>query len=125
MAYIKNAQERDFRLVAASGDQPQKQKMDFNKIKVGKSTLQNDVTALIDSINDKRAFNRKIDRAMVERAIDNQNILEAREISKYFFFTSGIYSRLCRYMAFLYRYDYFLTPIVYDDKIKDEKVIEG
>lgn len=123
MAYIKNAQERDFRLVAASNNQPQK--MDFNKIKVGKSTLQNDVTALIDSINDKRSFTRKVDRAMVERAIDNQNILEAREISKYFFFTSGIYSRLCRYMAFLYRYDYFLTPIVYDDKIKDEKVIEG
>lgn len=125
MAYIKNAQERDFRLVAASNDLPQKQKMDFNKIKVGKSTLQNDVTALIDSVADKRAFTRKVDRPMVERAIDNQNILELREISKYFYFTSGIYARLCRYMAFLYRYDYFLTPIVYDDKIKDEKVIEG
>jgi len=35
-----------------------------------------------------------------------------REISNFFYKTSGIYSRLCRYMAYLYRYDWFITPYI-------------
>jgi len=33
-----------------------------------------------------------------------------RDISNFFYRTSGIYSRLCRYMAYLYKYDWFITP---------------
>lgn len=36
-----------------------------------------------------------------------------REISNFFYKTSGIYSRLCRYMAFLYRYDWMITPYIH------------
>lgn len=35
-----------------------------------------------------------------------------REISNFFYRSSGIYSRLCRYMAYLYRYDWFITPYI-------------
>ena len=35
-----------------------------------------------------------------------------REISSFFYRTSGIYSRLCRYMARLYKYDWFITPYI-------------
>ena len=35
-----------------------------------------------------------------------------REISNFFYKTSGIYSRLCRYMAYLYKYDWFITPFI-------------
>ena len=35
-----------------------------------------------------------------------------REISNFFYRTSGIYSRLCRYMARLYKYDWFITPYI-------------
>lgn len=35
-----------------------------------------------------------------------------REISNFFYRTSGIYSRLCRYMAYLYKYDWFITPYI-------------
>lgn len=122
MVYAKNKAERDFRLISQS-DMPQK--INFNKIKIGNKTLKNDVTASIDSIRDKRSFTPRIDRKTVERALNNWDIPKLREISRHFFYTSGIYSRLCRYMAFLYRYDYFITPIVYDKKIKNEKVIEG
>lgn len=45
-----------------------------------------------------------------------------REISKYFYESSGIYYRLCRYMAFLYRYDWYLMP--YREKIEETKKIE-
>ena len=35
-----------------------------------------------------------------------------REISNFFYKTSGIYARLCRYMAYLYKYDWFVTPYI-------------
>jgi hypothetical protein len=35
-----------------------------------------------------------------------------RSISDFFYKTSGIYSRLCRYMAYLYKYDWFITPFI-------------
>lgn len=119
MAYVRSHEAKDFSLIAPP------QKVNFNKIKVGGKTLANDVTASINSIRDKREFSPRIDRKKVERAINDWDIPTLREISLYFFRKSGIYSRLCRYMAFLYKYDYFITPIVYDKKLKNEKVIEG
>ena len=35
-----------------------------------------------------------------------------RQISNFYYKTSGIYSRLCRYMAYLYKYDWFITPYI-------------
>jgi len=35
-----------------------------------------------------------------------------RDISNFFYKSSGIYSRLCRYMAYLYKYDWFITPYI-------------
>ena len=35
-----------------------------------------------------------------------------RRISDFFYRTSGIYQRLCRYLAYLYRYDWFLVPTI-------------
>jgi len=46
-----------------------------------------------------------------------------RRISNYFFEVSGIYERLCRYFASLYRYDWYITPYVIDNTVKDEKVL--
>lgn len=97
----------------------------YNKMKVGAKTLKDDValTALYPAARAK-----KIDKERVERAIENNNVDELRVISNLFFKKSGIYSRLCRYMAYLYRYDLFVTPIVYDDKLRESKpgkIIEG
>ena len=44
-------------------------------------------------------------------------------MSNYFFEMSGIYERVCRYYAFLYRYDWFCTPYVNDEKVNNEKII--
>ena len=33
-----------------------------------------------------------------------------REISDFYFKTCGIYSRILRYMAYMYNYDWFVTP---------------
>jgi hypothetical protein len=117
LASSKNKVERDFRLISN-----QKSSLDFNKIRIGKDTLKNDVIANLDFW---RKPNRKISREQVDRALESKNLKELRHYSNVFFDTSGIYSRLCRYMAYLYRYDWFVVPVVNDNKLKNEKIIEG
>ena len=118
MATVKSKGERDFRLSTSE----KRQSLDFNKIKVGKETLKNDVTANIDFFNKQ---SRRFDVDKVNKALQNRDFKTLREISNHFYETNGIYSRLCRYMAFLFRYDFVVVPQVFDSKIKDEKVVEG
>ena len=120
MAKFKDKDERDFRLYKSTPNQ--KTSLEFNKIKVGKSSLKDDVTLDPDFWYKN---NRPIRREDVDRAISTNSVKELRRISNYFFNTSGIYSRLCRYMAFLYKYDWFITPVVKDNSLKPEKTIEG
>lgn len=46
-----------------------------------------------------------------------------RDISNFFYNTNGIYSRICDYFAYLYRYDWYITPEIFDESIKSEKVL--
>lgn len=118
MATIKDKAVRDCHLTR--GTQETKS-MAFNKIKVGKKTLSDDVTLDINQvIKASYSSRRPMTKEDVLKAIQSNNIAEQRRISDIFFKTSGIYSRLCRYMAFLYRYDWFVTPMMYDDKLKEE-----
>ena len=59
------------------------------------------------------------DKQTILTAIDKNDLKQMRQISDFFFKTSGIYSRLCKYMAYLYRYDWILTPYIYTEKEKD------
>lgn len=119
MAIVRDKSQRDFRLYAGNAA------TDFSKIKVGNNTLNGSIVSKMVQDYLSAGTKRKYNREMIERAIDNNNISELRAISEYFFERSGIYSRLCRYMAYLYRYDWFITPHRYDDRVKDDKVIEG
>lgn len=101
---------------------------DFSKIKVGIKTLDDAIFNLGEL---KKINPRLADKETVLRAIQSNDIITMREISNFFYKTSGIYSRLCRYMAYLYRYDWMITPYINgcafltESSIKDEKVIEG
>jgi hypothetical protein len=68
--------------------------------------------ATLDLGEFKKVNSRLADKAVVLRAINNGDIDTMREISNFFYKTSGIYSRLCRYMAFMYRYDWMITPYI-------------
>lgn len=123
MATLRDKDQRDYRLVRSSG--PQKTgSLDFNKIKVGKQTLSNEVALDLNGIIGGKitASRRPLKKEDVEKAIRSNSIKELRRISNIFFNTSGIYGRLCRYMAYLFKYDWFITPMVYDEKLRtDEK----
>ena len=83
--------------------------VDFSKIKVGVKTLED---AVVDLGDLKRIDKRLASKETILRAIHTCNFEEMREISNFFYKTSGIYSRLCRYMAYLYKYDWFITPFI-------------
>ena len=95
---------------------------DFAKIKVGAKTLDDAVISLGEL---KKINPRLADKKEVLRAMHMGDLETMREISNFFFKTSGIYSRLCKYMANLYRYDWMITPFVNSDSVKPEKITEG
>ena len=82
---------------------------DFSKIKVGIKQL---ADATIDVGSYKKINQKCGDKERVLKAINQCNLADLREISLFFYKTSGIYNRLCRYMAYLYRYDWFITPYI-------------
>ena len=96
--------------------------LDFGNIKVGAKTLEDAVFQLGDL---KKANSRLANKATVLKAIHDDDLSTMREISDYFFKTSGIYSRILRYMAFMYRYDWIVTPYINDSKTEKEKLLKG
>ena len=96
--------------------------LDFAKIKLGAKTLDD----AIFKLGTFRAVNPRLaDKQTVLRAINTNDLRTMREISEFFYRISGIYSRILRYMAFMYRYDWIVTPYVNDEKTKVEKVLDG
>ena len=83
--------------------------IDFSKIKIGVKTLDDAVLSLGQY---KRLNPRLGDKKEILRAMNSGDINKMRDISNFFYHTSGIYSRLCRYMAYLYKYDWFITPYI-------------
>ena len=83
--------------------------MDFGKIKIGARTLEDAIL----SLGEYKRINPKLgDKKVVLQAINTGNLNKMRAISNFFYRTSGIYARLCRYMARLYKYDWFITPYI-------------
>ena len=95
--------------------------VDFAKIRVGVKS----VSDAILKLGDLRRINPQLaDKEQVLKAIHYGDLNRMREISDYFYKVSGIYQRLCRYMAYMYRYDWLVTPY-YTDAIKPEKLLDG
>ena len=63
------------------------------------------------------------DKKKILEAICKNDIRTMREISNYFYRISGIYSRLCRYMAYLYKYDWYIDIRV-GEKVKPENALK-
>lgn len=96
--------------------------IDFSKIKIGAKTLDD---AILDLGSLKKVNTSMADKNYILRAIDQCNYEEMRAISNFFYKTSGIYSRLCRYMAYLYRYDWMVTPYINEETKKIEDKVLG
>lgn len=117
--------KKGFDMVAFDEDN-QDQMKDF--IPTDFSRVGRGVKALADAvfkIGDYQRFGpRIVDRESLIRAIHNGDIGRMRELSDFFYRTSGIYQRLCRYMAYMYRYDWCVTPY-YNDNVGSDKIKDG
>lgn len=94
--------------------------LDFTKVKIGLKTLE-DATLKIGSY--RRINPRLGDKRKILEAIHRNDYAEMREISHFFYKTSGIYSRLIRYMSNLYKYDWLVTPYINSKNVSNEKII--
>jgi len=94
---------------------------EYGRIKVGTKTLED---AVLNLGSLRKANLHYGDKNFVLRAMALRDIPLLREISNYFYLTSGIYMKACNYLANLYRYDWYLSPEIYDDSVKKEKVVK-
>lgn len=94
--------------------------IDFAKLRVGLQSLDD---AILD-LGALKKNNRKFgDKAAVLKALAEKDYATLREMSNYYYEVSGIYERLCKYFAFLYRYDWYVVPYVEEEKTKSEKIL--
>ena len=95
---------------------------EFGTMKIGKKNMEDVVFDLGMLKQKEKAYTSK---AAVIKALADRDIKTLREISEYFYRTSGIYFRVCNYFAQMYRYDWYIVPEVYDGKMKDdEKLVD-
>lgn len=93
----------------------------YGRIKTGTKTLEDAVLNLGAFNKAKNQFGNK---RFILKAIETHDIKLMREISNYFYNTSGIYKTACDYYAFLYRYDWYIYPEVLDDTANNDKILK-
>ena len=81
--------------------------IDYAKMRVGLKSIED---AIVSLGTYKKSNPKYGDKAYVLKAISDKNYDEMRNISLYYYESCGIYERLCKYLAFLYKYDTFVIP---------------
>ena len=97
--------------------------LDYRKIKVGVKNL-DDAVLNLGSYNANLPKYNGISKGMIMRALADNDLPELRRISNLFYSVSGMYQRVCDYFAYLYRYDWYVVPEIYDEAIKEEKILK-
>lgn len=93
--------------------------VDYAKIKVGLQQLDD---AILDLGSLKKSNRRWGDKNVILKALGDKDYPTLREISNYYYEVSGIYERICKYFAYLYRYDWFVVPYVEQDDTDEPPV---
>ena len=63
-------------------------------------------------------------KAQVIKALADGDLVETRKISNYYYRTNGLYYRACNYFATMFRYDWYITPEIYDKKTKSQEIVK-
>ena len=97
------------------------EEVDYAKMRVGLKTLDDAILKL--SAHEKVNSNYA-DKAFILRSINNREVSTLREISEYYYEASGIYQRLCKYLAYLYKCDWVVSTYINKEGVKEEKVLK-
>lgn len=124
---LPKTQYRDFNMIKNNSFQTRSELLetesyDYSKMRVGLRTVE-DATINLGSFSQvKKNYS---DKAHILNAINQKNYNEVRDISHFYYETSGIYQRVCKYLAFLYKYDWFVTTYVKQDKkVNEDKILK-
>ena len=98
---------------------------EFGKIKVGTKSL-DDAIFDITQIKTRNPIrnNPFLIKGTVIKALLEKDIPLLCDISRFYYKYSGIYERTANFFATLYRYDWYTVPEIYDDTVKQEKVLK-
>ena len=95
--------------------------LEYGDIKVGTKILED---AVLDLGWLKKYYRHFGDKRIVFKAMAERNLPLMREISNFFYRTNGIYTRICDYFAYLYRYDWYIEPEKkFDITVPDKKLL--
>lgn len=102
---------------------PNLSSLDFSKIRIGnRQNLNDPVLKITDKY--KGVARKYSDKEFILQKMTDHNYNELRKISNFYYESSGIYQRLCKYMAFLYRYDWYLIPHILSDSVNNDRVLK-
>ena len=93
----------------------------YKNIKLGVKKLEDAVLDL-GSIKLSLPLHAYTDKKTVYRALAQNDLEEMRNISNFYYNVSGIYHRVCNYLAFLYRYDWYVATEAQFGKVNEEQV---
>lgn len=99
--------------------------VDYSKVKIGNGPVR-PVTDAVINLNTaiQKVNSLYTDKATILQAIQNNDLELMREISDFYFETNGIYKRACEYLAFLYRYDFYIVTHNYrKEKANKTKIL--
>jgi hypothetical protein len=97
--------------------------MAYRQIKVGVKKL-DDAVLNLGTYNKGLPSYNGINKGMIFRALATNDVAELRRISNLFYSISGMYQRVCDYFAYLYRYDWYVVPEIYDESTKEDKILK-
>ena len=97
--------------------------VEYRNIKVGVKNVE-DATLNLGSIKNSLPTYQYTNKRYIYKALAENNIEELRNISNFYYNINGMYQRVCNYFAFLYRYDWYVSPENYDENTKTEKILK-
>ena len=119
---MKAIKEKGFKMDFNDPDIDTYAPVDFSKIRIGLKTVQD---AVLNTGTLKKANSKLADKTTVLTAIQDNDYQTMQEISTFFYKTNGIYNRLCRYMAYMYRYDWLITPHIFSENVGSKKILDN
>lgn len=100
---------------------PNSPSFNYSKLKIGTKNLEDAVLKLNTFAKGDAQLSNK---EAILKAIRDKDLSFLREVSDYFCRASGIYNNLLKYLAFLYRYDWYVTPHIYDEKLSNKNIVK-
>ena len=96
---------------------------EYKRIKVGVKQL-DDAVLELGLLKKSLPHHGYTNKNNIMRAIADHDLEEMRAISNFYYNINGIYERVCNYFAYLYRYDWYVAPEIFDDNTKEDKILK-